>query len=51
MHYKKQHSKPIMDAKGGKPMRIKKKKASNKLVNANRVDGWMDGREYGQINE
>ena len=39
-----------MDAKGGKPMR-NKKKASNKLVNVNRVDGWMDGREYGQINK
>lgn len=39
-----------MDAKGGKPMRIKKK-ASNKLVNVSRVDGWMDGREYGQINK
>ena len=31
-----------MDAKGGKPMR-NKKKASNKLVNVNRVGGWMDG--------
>ena len=32
-------------------MTYKKKKGSNKLVNVNRVDGSMDGREYGQINE